>query len=352
MGMPQQLDQLTAQLDRLASFDAGPFPVVSLYLNLQADDRGRDRFDVFLRRELPNRARGYAAEGPERKSVDQDAEKIAAYVADLQPSLNGLALFACAGADLFEAIPMTAPVEDHQLVVAEQPHLYPIVRLLDQFPPYVVVLADTHQARIVVFALNGVLLTDEVQGVKTRRHKMGGWSQARYQRHIENFHVQHAKEVAEHVARIVRDERIPHVILAGDQAIVPLLQEQLPKEVLDRLVDVVRIDVNASERKILDATIAALREKDAETDREHVAALIDGYRGSGLGCVGVQAVRKAFEMGQVDELLLTTNEAQLGEAADELVAQARNTSATVRFIEDASLLAPFDGVGAILRFKL
>ncbi len=350
--MPQQLDQLASQLDRLASFDSGPFPVVSLYLNLQADDRGRDRFDAYLRKELPDRTRGYAARGPERESLDKDAAKIAAYVGELPASLNGLALFACSGADLFEAVPMTAPVDEHQLIIAEQPHLYPLVRLLDQFPPHIVVLADTHRARIIVVALNGVMKTDEVQGVKTRRHKMGGWSQARYQRHIENYHEQHAKEVAEHVARIVQAERIDRVILAGDETIVPMLREQLAKDVLDRVVDVLRLDVNASERKILDATVAALREKDAETDRERVEALIDAYRGSGLGCVGVKAVRKAFEMGQVDEVLLTANEAELGDAANEFVAQARNTSAKVRFIEDASLLAPFGGVGAILRFKL
>lgn len=350
--MPQQLDQLTAQLDRLASFDAGPFPVVSLYLNLQADDRGRDRFDVFLRKELPERTRGYTAGGPERDSLNRDAEKITAYVCNLPGSLNGLAIFSASGADLFEAIPMAAPVEDHQLIISEQPHLYPLVRLMDQFPPYLVVLVDTHRARIIVLALNTIQRADEVQNVKTRRHKMGGWSQARYQRHIENYHLQHAKEVADHVARTVRAERIAHVILSGDEAIVPLLREQMPKEVLDRVVDVVHLDVNASERKILETTIGALREKDAETDREHVEALVDGYRGSGLGCVGVDAVRKAFELGQVDELLITTNEAQLGEAADEFIAQAHHTSAKVRFIEDASLLAPFGGVGAILRFRL
>jgi hypothetical protein len=39
------IDQLTSQLDRLAAFDAGPFPVVSLYLDLRPDEHGRDRFD-------------------------------------------------------------------------------------------------------------------------------------------------------------------------------------------------------------------------------------------------------------------------------------------------------------------
>ena len=49
------LDQLSAQLDRLAEWDPGPFPVVSLYLNLQADDKGRDNFEPFLRKELSDR---------------------------------------------------------------------------------------------------------------------------------------------------------------------------------------------------------------------------------------------------------------------------------------------------------
>src|SRR2546422_994878 len=49
--MPQ-LEQLATRLDRLADFEACPFPVISLYLNLQADEHGKDRFEPFLRKEL------------------------------------------------------------------------------------------------------------------------------------------------------------------------------------------------------------------------------------------------------------------------------------------------------------
>ena len=49
------IDHLSAQLDRLAAWDPGPFPVVSLYLNLQADDKGRDNLEPFLRKELSDR---------------------------------------------------------------------------------------------------------------------------------------------------------------------------------------------------------------------------------------------------------------------------------------------------------
>ena len=348
--MPQ-LDQLAGQLDRLATFDPGPFPVISLYLNLQADDRGRDRYGAFLKKTFPERIRGYAPHAPERKSLDRDLERIDRYLGDVPGSANGLALFACAGADLFEAMALPAPIQEHQLFITNQPHLYPLARLIDEYPPYAVLVADTNTARIIVFALNAVARTDYVDGPKTKRHKMGGWSQARYQRHTDNFHLHHAKEVVDHLARVVRQERINKVILAGDDVIVPLLRSQLPKDVTDFIVDVVRLDVNASERDILEASIAALREDDATTDREHVDRLIAGYRGSGLGCVGVEAVRRAFDLGQVDELLISARGEALGPAADELIARARQTAANIRFIEEAALLEPFGGVGAILRFK-
>src|SRR6266536_1204692 len=102
--MPQA-EQLSAQLDRLTSWDTGPLPVVSLYLNLQpmADGR-RDQVDVFLRNEFADRLATYPAEGPERDSLEQDSVKIANYLRDVDRSAQGVAVFACSGAELFEAV--------------------------------------------------------------------------------------------------------------------------------------------------------------------------------------------------------------------------------------------------------
>ncbi len=38
---------LTDQLDRLAAFEPSPYPVVSLYLNTQPGQTGRDQFKAF-----------------------------------------------------------------------------------------------------------------------------------------------------------------------------------------------------------------------------------------------------------------------------------------------------------------
>ncbi len=231
-------------------------------------------------------------------------------------------------------------------------------------------LADTQCARLLVVAGNRVRETGTVQGMKTKRHKMGGWSQARYQRHIDNYHAQHAKEVVDALRRLVAEERLDAIILAGDEVIVPLLREQLPKELAARVVDVLRLDVRAPEHDVLAAATELMKEKNASNDRERVDALFDAYRSHGLGVVGPTATARALEIGQVDELLISgapdaidappSRDGQSVRSApspeerlaDTLIAKARQTAARVTVIQDGSLLAPVGGVGALLRFSL
>jgi peptide chain release factor subunit 1 len=363
---------LLSQLDRLAQIEPGPFPVVSLYLNMQPDQRGRDNFEPFLRKELDRRVATYAAAGPDRDSLEKDAAAIREHLGDVEPSANGLALFSSSGADLFEAITLAAPVSRHRLSIANQPHLYPLAQLVDRFPRYIVLVADTRSARLFVVAANTIERSAEIEGTRTRRHSMGGWSQARYQRHVENYHLHHAKEVADALGRLVRDESIGAIILAGDEVILPLLREQFTKEVTERVVDTLALDIRAPEHEILEMTRDAMHRKDEQNDRERVEGLLGEYRANGLATVGVENTKLALEMGQVDELVLTAipdvidlpnsaiprdtdpalDRTPEERAADELILKARQTGARISFIEEGSLLASAGGVGAFLRFAL
>jgi peptide chain release factor subunit 1 len=380
------------QLDRLAAFEPAPYPVVSLYLNTQPGPTGRDQFQTFVRKEFAARSRTYAAGSPERQSLDRDLDRIARFLEnDVDPSANGVAVFACSAGELFEAIQLTAPIDQHSLYIGDQPHLYPLARVESQYPRYAAVLADTSSARILVFATGEIVAQEEVKGVKTKRTSQGGWSQARFQRHIENFHVQHAKEVVEALDRIVSRENIPQIIVAGDEVIMPLLREQLPKHLAERIVDHLRIDTNAPLDEVVRTSLAAMARVRSLSEREAVQAAVDAYRAGGLGVVGPEETLAALVKGQVDELLIASSVRDLqpvgsgqaafamandagvlpepavetaaaGEAAqvepttvrlaDDLVARATQTSATIRFIEDPDLLADFGGVAAILRFSI
>jgi peptide subunit release factor 1 (eRF1) len=308
--------------------------------------------------------------------------RIARYLENgLRTEANGVAIFTCSAAkDYFEVGQFAAPFERHRLFVHDRPHLYPLARLIDQYRRYAVVLADTNRARIFVFAAGRAVQKESVDNVKTKHVKVGGWSQARYQRHEEQYHLHHAKEVIDTLARVARAERIENIILAGDEAtVVPLLREQMPKELQEKVIDVLSLGIDTPEHELVQESLDAFRRHDSLTDLQKVERLLNEYRADDLGVGGVVETLAAVSNGQVEEMLITTvasnleyDEAEVQKVlaaytmdgvvpveinqrivADELIRRAEQlSSARVTFIEDVSLLEPIGGVGAFLRYRI
>lgn len=376
---------LSEQLERLAEFEPAPYPVVSLYLNTQPGQHGRDQHQGFIRKEFKARSRTYPTGSPERDSLDRDLEKIARYLeTDLQPSANAVAIFACSAGELFETVQVAGSIDQHWLHIGDQPHLYPLARLESQYPTYAAVLADTHTARIMVFAAGDLVAERDVVGVKTRGTSQGGPAQARYQRHISNFHLHHAKEVVDTLERVVQAEGISQILLSGDEAIMPVLRAHMPKHLADKVVDEVRLAAHAPLTEVIKVSLAAMQKVNERTDREKVDAAIGAYRAGGLGVVGPEDTLTALAAGQADELLISASIREMhgvqvsandvllaepaveavsaGEAAEadpqivrlanELITKAKQTAARITFIEDPSLLAAYGGVAALLRFRI
>jgi len=366
-------------LNRLLEFDSSELPVISLYLNARANEHGKHDFGPFIRKQLAGRARTYAPHSRARESFDEDFVRIERFLEnDFRSSTQGLAIFACAGAqDFFQAGQFEVPFERHQLFVYERPHLYPLARLIDQYRRYAVVLADTNRAKIMVFAAGQALNRKEVENVKTKRTQVGGWSQGRYQRHMENYHLHHAKEVMDLLERTVRDEAINSVILAGDEAtVIPILREQMSKELSEKVIDVLSLGIDTPEHELFEQSLEAFRRHDTLSDMEKVERLMNEYRADDLGVAGVAETLAALSNGQAEEMLITKSAGDLkydeGEVAnvlktygdtpakldhrtiaDELIRRATElSSAQVTFIEDSSLLEPVGGVGAFIRYRV
>lgn len=340
---------IEAPLARLLAFEPTRLPVLSVYLDTRADQHGRTPDAApHLQREFKALAETWPASAPERQSFDADAARILAYVAhDIAPACNGVAIFACSSAGLFETVQVTAPLENSRVHVCGQPHLYQLVRLDERFPKYAAVLADANSARIFTFALGQAIAEDNVNGQKVHRVKVGGWSQARYQRRASNAHEEHAREIVERLRTIVRDDAVNHIVIAGDSVIVPLIESYLPQE-LAALVDTARLDIHASSSEVLAATLAVLQEREAATEVEKATRLLEQSRARGLAVTGLEATRSALANGQVDELLI----AMSAENAPELfVTAAKQTDAAVTFIDDPSLLQSVEGIGAFLRWR-
>ena len=344
---------LREQLDRLASFEPGNGSVISLYLDLRPDQHGqRAHVETLLRNNVDEQVRSMS--GRQRADFERAAERIVQHVRESLPkSSAGAAIFASTTGDFFEAIPLDVPIEQPSMHVGAVPHLYPLARVNDQYPRYAALLLDTNSAELYVFALGAKTRRETVQNEKTRRNKMGGWSQARYQRHAENFHKQHMKEVVGLLDKVVAQEHLNHVVVACDEVARPYLMAELPKHLAEKVIDVVSVDVKSiAEHELLSETMEALRRDDAKTDAEHVERMIGAWRAGGLAVAGIEATVRALDMRQVEELLIAARPDRVAGPADELVAKAQRNAARIRFIEDDSLLADVGGVGALLRFKI
>ena len=369
-------------MNRLLDFEPTPAPVISLYIDARVNENGQRTFMPFVKKQLNERSKSYELNSEERQSFEEDFVRITRYLESEMPdNVQGLAIFACSAAnDWFEVGTFEAPFERNRLFISDRPHLYPLARLMDQYRRYAVVLADRNSAQIYVFAAGRAIEREELQNVKTKHSKVGGWSQARYQRHEENYHLQHAKEVVEVLEKIVREENIPYVILAGDQAtVIPLLKEQMPKALEEKFLDSLSLAVDTPEHELLEESLKLFQQHDSLTDMEKVERLLNEYRADDLGIAGVPETLAALSNGQVEEMLISSKAESLqydkeevekvltlyrGEeplpdeldqrsVADELVRRAKVlSSAKVTFIEDSTRLDQLGGVGGFLRYRI
>jgi peptide subunit release factor 1 (eRF1) len=344
---------LLQELDRLAKLEPC-YPLLSLYLNTEVDGNGHHTHGVFERKALNEILKEYPDRSPERESLEDDAGRIAHYLAEeVAPSTRGLAIFACRRGDIFEAIQLAVPFERDVAAVSERAQLYPLARAYDQYRRCAALVIDTNTARIFVFSAGEMEQYVEVQNAKAKHFKAGGWSQARLQRRTENEHLQHVKQVLAQLDALITAENIDRFVLAGDDVVVPIVNGQLSARLRERLIDVIRLDIRATESAVRAATTAAVRRHDQDRDRMLVEDVVNASLAGGRAVVGVENTRKALRDGQVDTLLIAAAPEQVPgreTTADELIASARQTAAGVRFIEDPALLQPVGGVAARLRF--
>src|SRR5688500_18800716 len=188
---PKEATTQQQLMDSLLTFGAVPAPVISLYLDARVNENGKRNFMPFVRKQLSERIKTYPLQSEERASLEEDFVRIMRYLEEgIRDPTQGVAVFACSALDdYFQAGQFEAPFERNRLVVSPRPHLYPLARLTDQYRHYAVVLADTNRAPIFVFSAGRAVDQENIENVKTKHTQVGGWSQARYQRHQENYHL-------------------------------------------------------------------------------------------------------------------------------------------------------------------
>ena len=342
---------------RLAEAISTDAPILSAYVDVRPEAHGErpaERAELTVVRDrLQAIADVYEPHSTARESLDADRKRIDRLLdgEDLR-GVEGVAIFACDRIGLWESVGAQAAF-DTQVGAGPTVDLFQLARLLDDQVSAVVAVIDTNTCRLFVTRRGGLT---ERRGPdegpeEHRRREAGGWSQARYQRHIDMQDRRFAKEAAEAIEKLVRRENPAHVLLAGDERAIAVLSPQLSEAVRPLVEHVARIEIRARPSEVREEIVPILSALEEADGLDAADRAIAGWRAGALGTVGVDGAATALEAGQVDELIIDETADLDEDLRAELIRQASLTDASVEVVREHPELLRHDGVAATLRYR-
>jgi peptide chain release factor subunit 1 len=189
------------------------------------------------------------------------------------------------------------------------PYLHPLVEALDEFEPYVVVLADRAHSRVFTVHLGTIVKQAEIHALGAVRHvKSSGtdhlYSQSHSERRAAANIVSHFKrviEVLEHVENL--KSTTARFILAGNAEAISELFRLLPKPMRSRVAGSAVMAANAPEGEILEGTLALARRAERAQELEKVERLLTSAAKGDRAIVTIPFTLQALNEDRVRELV-------------------------------------------------
>jgi peptide chain release factor subunit 1 len=249
------------QLRELAGLRAQQGCAISMYLSLDprevptaADVETRANSLISEAQRILDERKGSLGR-EQREALKRDIERIESWFDDGfdRQGVRGIAVFAAGLDGLWSTVRLPDPVADDVRIAGEL-YLAPLARLVGRSDG--VLVAAVGRERGQVFKLEGGQLreiADETEDVPGR-HDQGGWSQARYERHIDEIVERHWRRVAETLDRCVRTRHGARVVLVAAEDMRSDFESMLSNEVKGRLLGWTTAEAHADAPQLLEAS--------------------------------------------------------------------------------------------------
>jgi peptide subunit release factor 1 (eRF1) len=291
----------THDLEQLEQFDGHGAPVLSVYLNLQPE-RQLERAYLTAFKSLVRDARRRLDERG-REQLEAEAKRVGAWLAGEPPQGQGLAVFSCQPAGLWQAHSLPVPVKDH-LAFEEMPYLTPLLDLLDEYERYGVVLVDGERARLFTVFLGQIEEDRSFRDAVKVREDHSGWPEQEYEQREEAHVYRHLKRVAARLTRLHRRRPFDRLVLGGPEEAVGELRRLLPRPLAGRVVGTFHAELDAGEAEILAETLEIERRVEREVEGRLVAELLELAGSGGRAVYGVSPTLEALWEGAVQKLVV------------------------------------------------
>jgi peptide chain release factor subunit 1 len=371
-------------LRELAAFRAENGCAISLYLDLDpsivptAGDTA-----TRVRSLLDAGSKSHGARRPDlphevRQGLRADFERLERYFDGEfeRDGAHGLAIFSAGLDNVWSVLQLPSSVPDN-VRVADDFLLAPLVPLLGRGDGVLVAVVGREQGRLLALRRGRLEeiadRTEEAPG----RHDQGGWSQGRFQRHIENVDQEHYRTVSDELERAFRRLGRPRIVVVGTEEIRAEFIDVLTAEVQEAIIGSVTAEAHASNTELQEAVLPSLEEWRSNRESEAVERWREEAGRGARASSGWEKTLEAASDGRVELLLYqegaqndafrcpACGRASLGASTcpldgttmeprdDGLDLAVRQTLAhggdvlAVKYRRD---LDPVEGIGAILRF--
>jgi peptide chain release factor subunit 1 len=294
----------------LAAFRAEGGCAISLYLDLDpgesptaetVDTRVNALLDGVSRWESANQAE---LTREQREGLRADLDRLRTFFDEdfSREGSHGFAVF-CDGVDgTWHTLGLSDRVPDRSLVDFEF-YLAPLVPLVGRDDGVVVAFVGRERGDIYRLRAGRLEEVVEQHDDTPGRHDQGGWSQARYQRHIEKLVQEHLRDVAELLDRQVRRLRGARVVLVASDETRAELEEELSHEVRNALIGWTSADAHAGPPELYEAVEPLVERWRQEQEGELAERWQEAAGRNGRAAAGWPQTLEAASDGRVEVLL-------------------------------------------------
>jgi peptide chain release factor subunit 1 len=306
----QRNDITETRLRRLAETHLDEGKVLSAYLGLPPSEFGTRPARASAIRSLLDEAARTVREADDlghrdREHLAADVERLEAFFGEefSASETHGVAVFSATAADLFEVVRLPAAVEP-QIVIGDAPFIEPLIRMGER-ERWAVLLVSRADARVLRGSQSGLsevrVLDEDVHG----QHSAGGWSQARYQRSVDEEADRHIRRAVEALQQSHRRMPFDQLLISAGDEVFATVELLLDDELRRRLAGRFACDASdATEQDVLEAARPVMLEAAARRERELLDRLADSLGAGAPASAELPGVLDALVQRRVGTLLL------------------------------------------------
>src|SRR5438034_4782799 len=291
-------------LRELAGFRSDKGCAISLYVDLHPSTNPTPQ-DVETRLnsrlsglEKEADSRSYGGEG--KQALRTDLDRIRRWWDDEfdRDGLHGVALFASSRDNLWRVLALSESVKDGARLASDL-YLAPLVPLVGRGDGALVAFVNRERGQ--VFRLRGGRLEEVVDQTEEQpgQHDQGGWSQARYQRHIEKLVKEHLKTVGGELDKRARRGGLQMVIVAPEEMRGDI-ESALSNEAREAIVGWAQAEAHANAERLLEVARPHLERARGRAEPEAVERWQEEAGRNGRATSGWEQTLEAASDGRVE----------------------------------------------------